>query len=379
MSKYDKLQQQSDDAYAATKKEVANFYTIANESRRVADVACNAGMIISDIDKDFAKATKLNNKDISFLFLATALQCVRQYVFTNDAFRFDTASDSDKAIKGNIKKIIPKHWSQILLGSVPYDAVHQTDEFKTLNIKTGIGGTTHRYRTLGHDPILGWVFGPMNILSDSLTKSDFVTTYSVMSNKISGIYPEGTYGAFNNAIGQIQADKWNLPASIGKQAIHFGSDYFTKQGLPIPLIGSINNDFSKLMTTKFNIDLYSVSRSVLLSTLINQIVFWIHTFFYDEQKDISRELYEVRTRKILSYSNLIASVSNVIVVAIGAVAGVTTENSDLIKKSLQKLDIGGILVTIYRLISDYNFIKNVKEEFLSNQWYNIVMREEYNF
>ena len=71
------------------------------------------------------------------------------------------------------------------------------------------------------------------------------------------------------------------------------------------------------------------------------------------------DLYEVKTRKILGYSNAIASGSNILYVALS--------------RDIQKMDIGGILVTIYRLITDYKFIKSIKKEFLEKQWYDIVM------
>ena len=71
------------------------------------------------------------------------------------------------------------------------------------------------------------------------------------------------------------------------------------------------------------------------------------------------DLYEVKTRKILSYSNAIASGSNILYCAIS--------------QNYSKLDIGGIIVTIYRLITDHKFIKSIKKEFLEKQWYNEVM------
>lgn len=76
-------------------------------------------------------------------------------------------------------------------------------------------------------------------------------------------------------------------------------------------------------------------------------------------------MYEVRTRKILSYSNALATGSNVIVVAF--------------TKDLSKLDIGGILVTLYRLVSDYKFIHEVKRDFLNNEFYKMVVGDQFDF
>lgn len=79
---------------------------------------------------------------------------------------------------------------------------------------------------------------------------------------------------------------------------------------------------------------------------------------------MDRKLYEVRTRKILSYSNLIATSSNLAVVAI--------------TRDMQKLDIGGMAVTLYRLITDVKFIRKIKEEFIFGSYREMIMGDYLN-
>ena len=62
---------------------------------------------------------------------------------------------------------------------------------------------------------------------------------------------------------------------------------------------------------------------------------------------------EVRTRKILSISNSLASAGN-IAYAIGT-------------EDWRKLDVGGILVTLYRLFTDVRFITKVKKDFIETE------------
>lgn len=119
------------------------------------------------------------------------------------------------------------------------------------------------------------------------------------------------------------------------------------------------------MIQRGNIDLWSVTRGVTLACLINQLVAAIHQLFYHEDRDGSQTLYEVRTRKILSYSNLLATSSNVIVSAM--------------TQDARKLDVGGMLVTLTRIVSDYNFIHEIKKDFLKNQLYNRIVGTEYDF
>lgn len=161
-------------------------------------------------------------------------------------------------MQNTVGRVGPKAWNDILFASVPYDALNMA-----VPLDTGLSGTTHRYRTLGHDPILGWIFGTSNILTDGLTKSDVITTYQVMDNTLVGLYPGGTPGMFASAFKTIQADPLNLPAALARQAIHFGSDYFTKQGLPIPFLGTLSPQMAHQfmnsnLKNSVHIDLYGL-------------------------------------------------------------------------------------------------------------------------
>lgn len=91
----------------------------------------------------------------------------------------------------------------------------------------------------------------------------------------------------------------------------------------------------------------------------------LHDICYDGSMS-SRKLYSVKTRKILMYSNMIATVSNVIITALSAYVGA----GDI---AARNFDMGGFMVTVYRIVNDRNFIKEIKQEFLANEFYSIVM------
>ena len=315
----------------------------AEEAARVHNLMINTRSALDSLDQEFKERTGLTTTDTAFLFLAIGLQIARQYLLKNDQFRL-TANQGDVLME-NILSLTPPTCQEVLTQSVPYDAiktgVHVSD--------TGIAGTTHRYRTLGHDPILGWVFGTANIMTNSLTKTN-LETYQVKNMTIVRHYPLGVTGMLDRAVHFGLDDPVLFAASVGRQAVHFGSDYFTKQGLPIPIIPSIDNNLAKSMLTRWNIDAYSVSRGAAIATFINTMIALAHGLFFDGVTEMDRKTYEVRTRKILSYSNLVTTSSNLVVV------GVTQDFS--------KLDLGGAAVTIYRLIQNINFIKKVKEEFV---------------
>lgn len=381
MNRFDKLRNQHQNAVEEFKVKTT---AIANEAGRVSDVAKNADKIIEDIDKEFQRATKLTKTDIAFLFIAVGLQCCRQYLLPNDVNRI-TDKEGDKKIKSLLEKTIKedkknkkkkKEIIAILTQSVPYDATTRSDSYKEIfgELSTELSGATHRYRTLGHDPVLGWFFGTANILTDSLTKYNFIETYSVVKMKINGPYisasiPGGqiipTFAMINDFFNIAEEDNKLLFVALARQAIHYGSDYFTKQGLPIPFIPTANNDFSKFLTTRCNIDTRSVLRSATTAIMINKIIEYIHSLFFDEKRDYSYDVYKIRTNKIISYSNLIASTSNILYVAISASLGN--------EEALKKLDVGGIIVTIHRLITDLKFQNEIKKEFLEKEFYKKVM------
>lgn len=327
-----------------------------HETVRVRSVVENTGKILDDLDARFCRETGLNATDVSFLFFATGLQIARQYLLSNEKYRLSDRQ-GDRLIESSLL-LAPPNWKDVLTQSVPYDAIKTGTHISN----TGLSGTTHRYRTLGHDPIFGWIFGTANIMTSSLTKTNF-ETYQVKNMQMIRHYPLGVVGMLENAISYAIDEPKLLAVSVGRQAIHFGSDYFTKQGLPVPFISTVNNDVAMKMLSQWHIDVWSITRGMAVATFINQIISIIHGLFCSETSQMERKLYEVRTRKIISYSNLIATCSNVAVVAL--------------TKDMRKLDIGGMAVAIYKLITNAKFIRQVKEEFIFGGYREMIMGDGY--
>lgn len=325
-----------------------------HETVRVHNIVKNTGQILDDLDAQFCKQTGLTSTDVAFLFLAIGLQIARQYLLSNEKYRLNATQGDDLVDKALL--LTPPDWRDVLTQSVPYDAIETGNHVSN----TGLAGTTHRYRTLGHDPILGWIFGTANIMTNSLTKTDF-ETYQVKDMHIIRHYPMGVAGMMERAFTYSVNDPKLLAVAVARQAIHFGSDYFTKQGLPVPFVATVNNKIAQKMLSEWHIDMWSVTRGMALATFINQLVVFMHRLFCEGKTEMDRKLYDVRTRKILSYSNLIATSSNIAVVAC--------------IHDMSKLDIGGMAVTVYRLITDAKFIRQIKEEFIFGSYRDMIMGE----
>lgn len=301
------------------------------------------------IEREFEEKTSLNAGEVIFMGFATGLQCARQYCLTNKMGRAKNDQTAGK---------FTKKWFPIeLTGPVPYDAFKYYGE----NLKSGVWGGNHRYTTLGHDPLMGWVFGVANILTETVTVTLTKNNFSLNSYNTTLVGNEYKISTpCTSTIGSVLGDSCDRVASengakdlakaVLKHAIHLESDAFTTMGLPVPILNNILPDQLSGKMLNNGLDVYSVARGAALSSLINMIIAYIRAIFYNPNGNISRELYEVKTRKIILYSNSIASLSNIIYVALS--------------RDLKKLDLGGIIVTLYRICKDRKFIHNIKKEFI---------------
>lgn len=347
------------------------------ETERVRNVAANSRQILDDLDRQFAEVTKLDKVDFSFLFFATALQTLRWVLSPRIGESFDPddrKKENDKSIKDDIKynnkDYQKKHggwdsgesgkgykdWQNIIFSKPPFDTISGAKQFGL-----ELSGLNHRYKTLGHDPMLGWIFGTINIMTDTATMNTF-RTFDIEKGRF---VSETTLGhAINDFICSAKEDWHRVPAAVFAEGVHLKSDEFTKIGLPVPLVSVFSeelakalckNNYDKLCLIK---DVKTIGQQAAFSILINMIISAVHGLFYDEKKHTSHQLYEVKTRKILMYSNAISSSSNLIYVAV--------ESYLRDKTAWQKLDIGGLAEALHQIVSDVDFIYKIKEEFITN-------------
>lgn len=103
---------------------------------------------------------------------------------------------------------------------VPFDA---QDNRHTGTYVEGLSAYYHRMLSLGHDPILGFVFGVYDIMHGTMTTIDksghiVCQVMEVYSNR----------------------KETDIVSALLKQIIHFKSDITTSMGLPAPLMGLFN-------------------------------------------------------------------------------------------------------------------------------------------
>ena len=184
---------------------LGNMQTLTDESKRVADVAHNSKEILDNLDAEFESQTGLQGNDIKFLFAAVGLQLAR-IVILNELTKTETAGSQNrnetklhefqekllgKFNSGEAVKERPYYASMehiITKMGVPYDATAGLTykSLATLMNKNRewdfdlsemipdeklslFKGANHRFATLGHDPILGLLFGTGNIMTNTIT------------------------------------------------------------------------------------------------------------------------------------------------------------------------------------------------------------------
>lgn len=407
MSDLDELRERRRKSNERAEKAIQNMDILAKESERVAEVASNASDILDSLDKDFEFKTGLQGIDIAFLFIATGLQCIRIYIL-NELTKREKATkikndDGSLTLEGKIDKK-QQEWlkkydkgvseephdfyapiNQIRANpKVPYDCTalseKGTEFFQHAN---------HRFATLGHDPLLGLVFGTANILTNtiSITKAPIPgiftekVAYKVTNMKKGGLKigsPVIQYSGFDavqlvNTLRMLQAceerihnERDAVAAALIKQVCHIGTDIFTKAGLQIPGANLILSPDQTEKLTGF-IDGGSLVKAGVgagFAVLINSLISLLHGLLYCEELGVSKDLYRVRTRKIILYSNVIASSCNIITTSLGMMSGN--------KSAVKDLDVGGIVVTIHHLIEDPKYIRQIKKEFVLGNFIDMV-------
>lgn len=345
---------------------------IYEETNRVKTVAENTRVILDDLDEKFCKKTGLNSEEVALMFFAVGLQIARQYLLTKFPKRLSD-KEAAKKVKGKKEEHSNrKHryynpsLEEIASNPVPFDANIGSNG----NLKGG-GKMGHRVTTLGHDPILGLIFGTANIATSTLTTSSFLSFHIYTENKRDYFKSKAsTYkvleATVNKTLYQGIEGKKIIATSFIKEIIHLQSDMYTKNSLPIPFISAMNPKLaSKLAEHGLDMaNILTVSKQVTYAMFINDIIAMLHSLFYDGNTEMEEKLHEVKTRKIIAYSDMIASASNLGVVAF--------------TKNLNLLDIGGIGVTILEFIKYREFQKKVKEEFIFGSYKNMVMGDKYN-
>ena len=337
--------------------------SIAKSEKRIQRIenlqafAENTPQYLEDLHDEFSDKAKLQKNEMLLLCLCAGLQVMRQYLLTKFPERMDDQTSAKNTILHGDEHSDRKHryynpsLKEILTNPVPFDA-----NVGANGALSGGGRLGHRVTAIGHDPLLGLIFGTANIATSTLTTRDFdsyhiktsannrdcfqkrAQTYLVLKKTGEKIMFGGIEGAMKVAV------------SFLKEIVHLRSDMNTFHGLPLPVISVIDGPLASELA-QYGLDfsnLVTVTEQIAVARFINYLIAMLHYAYYDHE--IEKDIYRVKTKKIIMYSNWIASGSNL---------AVTLKTG-----KYQYLDIGGIANTIYETVTSVKFMKKVEREYV---------------
>ena len=348
----------------------------SQEAQRVIDIIDTTPSLLDDLDEKFAQKTALTEVDIAFLLLATGLQCVRWMLQENIHERKYESEKYDPYERKH--RLYHPSLEEITVRPVPFDTNKQSD-----GALEGSGSLGHRALP-GHAPVVGLVIGTANIATSTLTRWDLksfhVTTGMVnvghgkqapmdviSSSKRNADFGKIMHYTKENLVDKGKDGKIFVLTALMKEIHHLKTDLYTPNSLPLPGVTMISPKAASTLA-EWGLDManvcnvLTVAKQAGYAIMINTLVAMLHGLLCQSDFEMDRKLYEVRTRKILSISNLLSSTSNVIYAAAS--------------HDIKKLDFGGLAVTLHRLITDQKFIASVKYEYIFGSYKDMILGED---
>ncbi|MGM0806468.1 MAG: hypothetical protein ACQET8_17135 [Bacillota bacterium] len=227
-----------------TWKEIINEVDSQNEKASFSDILSNEEIQIAEnkiklLRGDFYSIHSLDKIDWTICGVAGILASLVDIFLVqmpNHPDFLGTKGHDGGPLSNFIRQKIKNHFSLAEIRElennnwVPYDPAHS----KNLGEKVaGLSARTHRFQSLGHDPLLGFLFGTKDIISGTFSAVDKHGKLIMQSVNTNG---RDTMGM-------------NLFESIARVFGHMKSDISTASGLPVPLMplfqflqfGSIGN------------------------------------------------------------------------------------------------------------------------------------------
>ena len=179
------------------------------------------------INREFNDLHRLDKYDVGIAALAAIVGAIVDIVLVGIPAKgpdgLEAGPLSDFIRKKFDEAFSPKEMEKLAnskKSKVPFDA---QDNRNTTEYVEGLSAYYHRLLSLGHDPLLGFIFGVYDIMHGTMTTID-------KSGKI-------VCQVMENYADRKESD---IVSAIAKQIIHFKSDITTSMGLPAPLMGLFN-------------------------------------------------------------------------------------------------------------------------------------------
>jgi len=340
--------------------------------------------ILSAAQEEFCFGSSLlNKKDMSFLVFACILHGMAKYgirkmrmMNDKDLAEMNPLHHEEHSTRMNNKYYCSRE--EIISNPVPFDAIIVDPMYKVSSwqrLKPGFKGTNHRFTALGHDPLLGFVVGTSNIMTSTITRSDF-RSWHVRTEQHQRLKRNGKraiesldticesastiemFKAVSDRLNKEGKDGWiTLGTALAKEVVHLLTDIPSLMSLPLPVISAISPDFAHKLSL-YGINTGTIVEGTIANKIINFVVAFLHRLCMEEGDD--ERLYQVRTSKLITAANLIATGGDLVVTIYQAYKG------DL--KAMRKFDLGGYMCTLGNLVSSTRLVNQLECEYMKEKF-----------
>ena len=200
---------------------------VALESLFTPEELDNNRLALIKWEDEFNAIHKLDKNDIAISAIAATVGAAIEIFLVGIPHKTKTglkAGPLSNYIRDWFDKKFPEEEMQKLANSkiskVPFDA---QDNRNTKIQVEGLSSYYHRLFELGHDPILGFIFGVFDIMTGSMTTIDR-----------KGKIIRQTIDVYRDR------KESNIFLALAKQVAHLKSDVTTSMGLPVPLMALLN-------------------------------------------------------------------------------------------------------------------------------------------
>ena len=282
-----------------------------------------------------------------------------------------------------------KSYSQILSDPIPFD-MPDNEYF------------SHQ-EALGYNKFLGWLFGVLNIMTNTVTTTK-LNTFSVIQYNGGAAQPAGLQkiSTFVHLLLPVMTNTPNKDALLASVVREAGVQNITKappehvsdmlkkifdeeertlsriqttgeaattasgfigqtieeieQSLPV---GSHPKAASTMSKTKGVLGaipgvIFDITRDTAIIAFLNKLITAIHSVMYDPETDGPVEMYAIRTNSILTTSNVIATAFNSL--------------EAVISKNPAKIDFAGVITSCISIFNSTRFWIDVKSNYLFNAY-----------
>lgn len=367
---------------------------IGNQIEHRIEVCEQTPEILDKAEIEFNQLTSiLNKKDIPFFVFSILLQCGIQYIIKTFRDMTDKEIAKRTPFHNNERsnRFENKYYTskeEIFSNPVPFDAIqkeHNSKWYKINNTENpGFNGFNHRVTALGHDPLLGLIFGTANIMTSTITRNDFtswhINTMPHLRTSRNGTeyfaYLDticeraSTVEIFTHIIDRLEKegkDGWiALGYALLKEIIHLLSDIPSRQSLPLPLISTFDPKLAEKLSL-YGLNTGTIIQGGIAKKVINWLIAFLHGLTRGENED--EKLFMARTQKIIMYSDLFSTVSDIGYSMFIAYMGD--------KNAMRKFDLGGYIVTLFQISHSFNVISEIEREFYTKKIIDKFNQENY--